>query len=74
MTGECFLAYTDGVSEANNEQKQLYGLPRLMNIFKDVGQETADRMVEGILNDVKNFTGSQPASDDITMFAMKVKG
>jgi sigma-B regulation protein RsbU (phosphoserine phosphatase) len=72
--GESFLAYTDGVSEANNEQKQLYGLPRLMNIFKNVGQETADRIVEGILNDVKAFTGSQPASDDITMFAMKVKG
>ncbi|MBN2189072.1 MAG: SpoIIE family protein phosphatase [Chitinispirillaceae bacterium] len=74
LPGESYLAYTDGVSEANNEQKQLYGLPRLMNVFKGLGQETADRMVEGILNDVKSFTGSQPASDDITMFAMKVTG
>jgi len=72
--GECFLAYTDGVTEANNEQKQLYGLPRLMNLFKDLGSETADRMVEGILADVKLFTGSTPASDDITMFAMRVTG
>lgn len=72
--GECFLAYTDGVSEANSEQKQLYGLPRLIDIFKDLGQETAERMVDGILKDVKVFTGGKPASDDITMFAMRVTG
>jgi len=72
--GESFLAYTDGVTEANSEQKQLYGLPRLMNLFKDLGQETAERMVEGILNDVKIFTNGKPASDDITMFAMRVMG
>jgi PAS domain S-box-containing protein len=72
--GESFLAYTDGVSEANDEQKQLYGLPRLMNVYKGLGRETAERMVEGILNDVKLFTGGTPASDDITMFAMKVTG
>jgi phosphoserine phosphatase RsbU/P len=72
--GESFLAYTDGVTEANNEQKQLYGLPRLMNLFKDLSEETADRIVEGILNDVKIFTGGTPASDDITMFAMRVTG
>ena len=45
-----------------------------MNLFKDLGSETADRMVEGILADVKLFTGSTPASDDITMFAMRVTG
>ncbi|MBN1577544.1 MAG: SpoIIE family protein phosphatase [Chitinispirillaceae bacterium] len=70
--GHSFLAYTDGVSEADNGRKQLYGVPRLMSVFKNLGGESADRIVEGILTDVKSFTGNGPASDDITMFAMKV--
>ena len=74
LAGESFLAYTDGVSEAYDEQKQLYGLARLMNMFKSFGGETADLMVEGILSDVKTFAHGKPPHDDITMFAMKVMG
>jgi len=74
LAGESFLAYTDGVSEAYGEQKQLYGLARLMTMFKSFGGETADQMVDGILSDVKTFAHGKPPHDDITMFAMKVMG
>ena len=74
ITGESFLAYTDGVSEAYDENKQLYGLPRLITTFKSLGGETADHIVSGILGDVKIFSKGKQPHDDITMFAMKVTG
>lgn len=74
VVGESFLAYTDGVSEAYDENKQLYGLPRLITTFKSFGRETADRIVSGILGDVQTFAHGKPPHDDITMFAMKVTG
>ncbi len=69
---DCFLAYTDGVTEAENERKQLYGLPRLIDVFQAIGGKTAEAIIEGILNDVKSFSGAKQPSDDITMFVMKV--
>jgi PAS domain S-box-containing protein len=74
VTGESFLAYTDGVTEANDEHKGLYGLARLITMFRSFGKEPADGILRGILEDVKIFTKGSPANDDITMFTMKVTG
>jgi sigma-B regulation protein RsbU (phosphoserine phosphatase) len=74
IAGESFLAYTDGITEANNTQKQFYGLSRLVSMFKNLGGATADHLVKEILDDVQTFTHGKPPHDDITMFAMKVTG
>lgn len=74
LSGDGFLAFTDGVTEANDPHKQLYGLARLINVFKGCGRENADIVVADILADVNRFTEGKPAFNDLTMFAMKVTG
>jgi PAS domain S-box-containing protein len=74
LMGDSFLAFTDGVTEANDERKQLYGQARLMNVFRTFGRENSDRVVGGVLTDVTKFTLGKPVHDDLTMFAMRVTG
>ena len=70
--GETYLAYTDGLTEAVDEQKNGYGLSRLIKIMLDLKSASAQQLVSGILSDVRSFTNNQPAFDDLTMFAMKI--
>jgi PAS domain S-box-containing protein len=72
LSGDAFLAYSDGVSESNDPHKRLYGIPRLIRVFKDHGPDTAEHIVAGILTDVNKFTEGRQAYDDLTMVAMKV--
>ena len=71
--GSRLVAYTDGVTEAENDQLALYGEDRLMEAL---GQLKADMdeeaVVKQIYQSVKSFTGSHPQSDDITIMSLKV--
>ncbi|WDE96703.1 SpoIIE family protein phosphatase [Lentisphaera profundi] len=69
--GFCFLFYTDGLTEAENEDGLEYGLPRLKETWchhtgSSKGQAT------GLLNDIQRFTGDYPQSDDQTIMIMSV--
>jgi PAS domain S-box-containing protein len=72
--GDRILIFTDGLVEAMNAQRQPYGMERLMNLLNRDDQGTPDNLVEVILDDVKTYTGNQPAHDDLTMLAMEVVG
>ncbi len=72
--GNSFLAYTDGVSEANDASKNFYGLPRLLNVAVRCNSGSADGLLSGILSDVSSFVKHEQPHDDITMFAMTVEG
>ena len=73
VPGTRIVAYTDGVTEAENKKLELYGEDRLM---EDIGQLTADMdegaVVQHIYQSVKNFTAGQPQSDDITIMSVRV--
>ena len=73
VTGDSFLAYTDGVSEANNVRNELYGLPRLMAAMRRCSGRSAEDLLSVVLDDVRQFGENEPAHDDVTMFAMKVE-
>jgi sigma-B regulation protein RsbU (phosphoserine phosphatase) len=72
--GETYLAYTDGLTEAIDEQKNAYGVPRLIRTMLDLKEGTAAQMIGGLLTDVRLFTKNKPAFDDLTMMAMQVTG
>ena len=71
--GTRLVAYTDGVTEAENDDFALYGEDRLLEAVKQneaAGDEKT--VVENIYRSVKGFTGSHPQSDDITIMSLKV--
>ena len=66
--------YTDGVTEATNENMELMGERRMteaLNKNKDVS--TAE-LLPAVKNEIDSFAGSAPQFDDITMMIFEYKG
>lgn len=71
--GTTIFLYTDGVTEAEDEQQNLYGEQRLDAALAQVTALGAQQQVEHVLDDVHRFSGSAPQSDDLTMLAFQYK-
>ncbi len=63
--------YTDGVTEAMNENHEEFGDDSLKNLLLNWQNETSSEWIEKVFADLKSFTGTAPQSDDITMIAIK---
>jgi sigma-B regulation protein RsbU (phosphoserine phosphatase) len=65
--GERLLLYTDGITEANNEQNVLYdSASPLQKFFLTHTPGDAGTFIRDLIADIKAFTGNAPQSDDIT--------
>lgn len=71
--GDALFLYTDGVTEAMNEKKELYGEKRLAELLATAPMD-AKQMLETALSSVKAHAGSALQSDDITMLGLVYKG
>jgi sigma-B regulation protein RsbU (phosphoserine phosphatase) len=68
--GDCLVLYTDGVTEAFNFQDQMYGEDRLIRILKSSIGKNARFTLEIIENDLDDFRGAAPLSDDTTILTI----
>lgn len=68
--GDVIALYTDGVSEALNEQEEEYGEERLERCLVKNASLSADGILNAILEDVRGFTSGR-YSDDITLVILK---
>jgi phosphoserine phosphatase RsbU/P len=66
-----FLFYTDGITEAMNEQKQQLGEDAVLNILKTKRNLSAKKIQQAILTTVEEFRGTADQHDDITMVLVK---
>jgi serine phosphatase RsbU (regulator of sigma subunit) len=65
--GERLLLYTDGVTEASNEDDKLYDSDEPLSQFVlRTRPERAEEFIHSLIADVKRFTGTAPQADDIT--------
>ena len=77
--GDMLFFYTDGLTEAENESKTLFGEERMINLLRSFRAEQTDpndatvaqRGIETMLNAVHAFVGKAEQSDDLTMLAVK---
>ncbi|MBD3183039.1 SpoIIE family protein phosphatase [Candidatus Poribacteria bacterium] len=73
QSGDVIFFYSDGISEATNENEDMYGMESLKNLVQSFKQDmTAQEMVERVLQDIKEFVADNDQSDDITLIALKV--
>ena len=68
--GEIILFHSDGIVEAHNEHREMFGFPRLMRL---VGEHEEDKTLkEFVLDDLAAFTGADwEQEDDITMVTLQ---
>jgi PAS domain S-box-containing protein len=72
VTGDRFVLYTDGLTEAKDNQNQSYGFERLARLLKGDSESGPEKIIEKIMVDVKKFIGDAPYHDDLTIMALEV--
>ncbi|PYJ20046.1 MAG: hypothetical protein DME92_10700 [Verrucomicrobia bacterium] len=68
---DCLILYTDGVTETLSTEGDEFGLDRMMQSVRASANEGAQAIVKKIIEDVRDFTGSAPQNDDITVIAIR---
>jgi sigma-B regulation protein RsbU (phosphoserine phosphatase) len=64
------LVYTDGVTEAMNEDKAMYGKSRLEDFLIGRSEYEEEKIVRSVLAEVLKFIGKADQSDDITLMSL----
>lgn len=72
--GSAITLYTDGVTEAENENEALYGEEKLLKVVELSKNTSAKNRVLNVLKDVSMHVGDCSPSDDITMLAINFRG
>lgn len=76
-TGDSVIFYTDGVIEAQNPKKEVFGSERLKdflceNLSKH-SEDSASLLIEKTVQQINAYVKNEPQSDDITLGFLKVK-
>jgi len=72
-SGDVFVFFTDGITEAMNPDAELFGEDRLQAIVEEHWQLPADQLRERILREIESFVGLADQHDDMTMILIKVE-
>lgn len=70
---DIILLYTDGVTEALNENNELFGEQRLLKCMNSDVTDVKE-IIENVQNNISLHIGKIPQSDDITLLAFKYNG
>lgn len=69
--GDVLVAYTDGITEAENPSGNEFGESRLIDLVEQVRAKPSDRIVAEILRAVNEWIGLSEPQDDITVIVAK---
>lgn len=72
--GDAVVLYTDGVLEAVNEERELFGEERLEVAVSGLHGSTATEFCSELLAAIKTFCGDAPIADDTTIFTVVYRG
>jgi len=70
-TEDCLLLYTDGLIDAVNFERQMWGKDRLMEILYQSRGNSASQLVHTILGYRRRFVGLASQLDDTSMLAIR---
>lgn len=69
--GECVLFYSDGLVEAHNPQREMFGNPRLQSLL-DGCAEDCPTLIQRLLAELETFTGrGWQQEDDVTLVTLQ---
>ncbi len=72
-SGDVIVFYTDGVTEAVNNNGELFGEKRLYKLIKSDSDLSSQELVNKIKNALISFSENQSQFDDITLMIIKVE-
>ena len=72
--GDSFFVYTDGVAEATNGNKALYGTDRMLDALNKDPSAPPERVLANVAEDINSFVDGAEQFDDITMLCFRYLG
>ena len=72
--GDILVLYTDGITEAMNEDHELFGEENLIEVIKSNASLSAQEIKTRIVQAVGFFVGDAPQHDDMTLVVAKFVG
>ena len=69
--GDMLVAFTDGLTEAENADGEDFGEKRLSNALHESAGKPMKELIEGVMNDVVAWTGETAQQDDMTMLVVR---
>jgi len=69
--GQYICLYTDGITEAFNEEDEEFSDERLMDFISRNTGSPVQELAEKLVQEVKSFAGKKPQSDDITVLTLQ---
>ena len=73
LSGDVFLAFTDGITEASDEKLEEYTTDRILRAANLCKNQPAQAIVEAVFDDVARFERRGSHDDDKIMMAIKIK-
>ena len=69
--GDALVMFTDGVTEAMNQNREEFGTQRLSNTLSHLAGKSSQQIVEGVKASLTEFVNGAEQHDDITMLVLK---
>jgi serine phosphatase RsbU (regulator of sigma subunit) len=70
--GDIVLAYTDGITEAQNLRGEQYGEKRMVSAATELRDQTAQEIADGVFDDCAGFSHGGGFADDKVVLTIKV--
>jgi membrane protease YdiL (CAAX protease family) len=70
--GDTLVFYTDGFTEAMNQQKEEFGEERFIKLIAENRHLGAQKLIEWMFSNTRNFVKDMPQHDDMTIVVVKV--
>ena len=71
--GDKLFLYTDGVAEATNRNKQLFGTERTIEALNQVKDRSTKDILQKVSESIDDFVKDAPQFDDITMVCLEYR-
>ena len=73
VKGRVLFVYSDGLNEAENEQKEQFGEQKLIDILRSTDYESSRQVIERMEREVERHRHGAEPNDDLTMMCIHVK-
>jgi sigma-B regulation protein RsbU (phosphoserine phosphatase) len=72
--GDGLFLFTDGLTEATNEDLEMFGEERLEAAARNCAAQPLAKLIGGVSEAVQKFVAGAPQADDLTMLAVRYLG
>jgi phosphoserine phosphatase RsbU/P len=69
--GDILVVYSDGLTDAQNQQAEMFGEERLLQIIQQEAPSGSQVLKPKLLKAIEEFTQGMPQTDDITFVVVE---